>query len=140
MGKTTPIQKGAAALGASTNGVKKSSSNKIDFAAYFKLAQANSSGSASGSGATGPVFTKQDADAAVQGVYQQLLGHNATGNDYSKAIQIVMNQSQDTSSSGRQQALTNTLMKSPEYQVKQDNQYLDSIYNAVAADVRKAQV
>jgi len=130
----------AKTTGASTSGANKSSSNKIDFAALFKLAQANSSGSASGSGATGNVFTKQDADAAVQGVYQQLLGRNATGNDYSKAIQIVMSQSQDTDASGRQQVLTNALMKSPEYQVKQDNQYLDTIYNAVAADVRKAQV
>jgi hypothetical protein len=90
-------------------------------------------------GATGPVFTKQEADFAVQSVYQQLLGRNATGNDYSKAINLVMNQSQDTSIAARQQALTNSLMQSPEYKIKQDNKYLDVIYQAVAADVRNAQ-
>jgi hypothetical protein len=50
-----------------------------------------------------------------------------------------MSQSQDTSTTGRQQALTNALMQSPEYKIKQDNKYLDVIYQSVANDVRNAQ-
>jgi hypothetical protein len=50
-----------------------------------------------------------------------------------------MNQNQDTSTAARQQALTNSLMNSPEYRIKQDNKYLDVIYQAVSSDVRNAQ-
>jgi hypothetical protein len=39
----------------------------------------------------------------------------------------------------RQQALSNALMQSPEYKIKQDNKYLDVIYQSVANDVRNAQ-
>lgn len=103
---------------------------------YFATVKASGGGTTT---PTGPVFTKQEADFAVQSVYQQLLGRNATGNDYSKAINLVMNQNQDTSIAARQQALTNSLMNSPEYRIKQDNKYLDVIYQAVSADVREAQ-
>jgi hypothetical protein len=108
----------------------------IDFAKLIATVKANGGGTTS---AVGPVFTRQEADYAVQSVYQQLLGRNATGNDYSKAINLIMNQNQDTSTAARQQALTNSLMKSPEYRIKQDNKYLDVIYQAVSADVREAQ-
>jgi len=108
----------------------------IDFAKLIATVKANGGGTAT---STGPVFTKQEADFAVQSVYQQLLGRNATGNDYSKAINLIMNQNQDTSTAARQQALTNSLMQSPEYKIKQDNKYLDVIYQAVSADVREAQ-
>ena len=110
----------------------------IDFAKLIATVKANGGGTTS-TGSTGPVFTKQEADFAVQSVYQQLLGRNATGNDYSKAINLVMNQNKDTSTAARQQALTNSLMQSPEYRIKQDNKYLDVIYQAVSADVREAQ-
>jgi len=110
----------------------------IDFNKLVAAVKANGGGKTTA--ATGPVFTKQEADYAVQSVYQQLLGRNATGNDYSKAVNLIMSQSQDTSTAARQQALTNSIMKSPEYKIKQDNKYLDVIYQAVSADVRKAQV
>jgi hypothetical protein len=110
----------------------------VDLAKIIAAVKANGGGTTTGS--TGPVFTKQEADYAVQSVYQQILGRNATGNDYSKAINLIMGQSQDTSTAARQQALTNSLMDSPEYKIKQDNKYLDVIYQAVSADVRKAQV
>jgi hypothetical protein len=110
----------------------------VDLAKIIAAVKANGGGTTTG--ATGPVFTKQEADYAVQSVYQQILGRNATGNDYSKAINLIMGQSQDTSTAARQQALTNSLMDSPEYKIKQDNKYLDVIYQAVAGDVRKAQV
>ena len=121
-----------------TSSGNKPSSGQVDFAALFAAVKAQGGGTTSGTG--GAVFTKQEADFAVQSVYQQLLGRNATGNDYSKAVNIVMSQSQDTSTAARQQALTNAIMQSPEYKIKQENKYLDGIYTAVAADVRKAQV
>ena len=109
----------------------------IDLAKLIASVKANGGGQTTGS--TGPVFTKQEADYAVQSVYQQLLGRNATGNDYSKAINLIMSQNQDTSTAAHQQALTNSLMNSPEYKIKQDNKYLDVIYQAVSANVREAQ-
>jgi hypothetical protein len=111
--------------------------SSVDLAAI--LAKLKASGGGASSGSNGPVFTKQEADYAVQTVYQQLLGRNATGNDYSKAVNLIMNQSQDTSVAARQQALTNSLMQSPEYRIRQDNKYLDVIYQSVANDVRNAQ-
>jgi len=132
---TTPVEKGATAMGNSTVKNPNKASTGFDFVAAFKKAQSTLGNTS----ASGPVFTKQEADYAVQSVYQQLLGRNATGNDYSKAINLVMNQSKDNSIGARQQALTNALMQSPEYRIKQDNKYLDGIYQAVAANVREAQ-
>jgi len=132
---TTPVEKGAAAMGNATVKNSGKASTGFDMVAAFKKVQSTLGNTS----ASGPVFTKQEADYAVQSVYQQLLGRNATGNDYSKAINIVMGQSQDTSAAGRQQVLTNELMQSPEYKVKQDNKYLDVIYQSVANDVRNAQ-
>ena len=140
---TSPIDRGAAAMGDTTvkaatpKPASTTSSGGFDFAAAFAAVKAAGGGTTSGT--SGAVFTKQEADYAVQTVYQQLLGRNATGNDYSKAISTIMNQSQDTSTYGRQQALTNAIMASPEYKIKQDNKYLDGIYQAVSADVGKAQ-
>lgn len=141
----SPIEKGAAAMGgatvkapAATSPTTTTSSGKVDFAALFNAVKASGGGTTSGTG--GAVFTKQEANYYVQSVYQQMLGRNATGNDYSKAINLIMSQSQDTSGAARQQALTDSITQSPEYKIKQDNKYLDSIYQAVSADVRKAQV
>jgi hypothetical protein len=134
---TTPIEKGAAAMGDNTVKNPAATTDKAaDFLAkYFATVKAKGGGTT----ASGAVFTKQEADYAVQSVYQQMLGRNATGNDYSKAINLVMSQSQDNSVAARQQALTNELMQSPEYKIKQDNKYLDVIYQSVANDVRNAQ-
>jgi hypothetical protein len=110
--------------------------SSVNLAQILSTLKANGGGTSS----TGPVFTKQEADFAVQSVYQQMLGRNATGNDYSKAVNVIMSQSEDTSTAARQQALSNAIMQSPEYRIKQDNKYLDGIYQAVAANVREAQV
>jgi hypothetical protein len=133
---TTPVEKGAQAMGNSTVKNPSKASTGFDMVAAFKKVQSTLGNTS----ASGPVYTKQEADYAVQTIYQQMLGRNATGNDYSKAINLVMSQSQDTSTAGRQQALANAIMASPEYKIKQENKYLDGIYSAVAADVRKAQV
>jgi hypothetical protein len=110
--------------------------SSVDLAQILANLKASGGGTSS---SNGPVFTKQEADYAVQSVYRQILGRNATGNDYSKAINMIMSQSNDTSVAARQQALENSLIQSPEYKIKQDNKYLDVIYQSVANDVRNAQ-
>lgn len=87
----------------------------------------------------GPVFTRQEAVSYVQGVYQQLLGRNAAGAEVTKGVNIFINQSQDTSATGRQAALVEAVQGSQEFKVRKENTYLDAIYNAIEADVRKAQ-
>jgi hypothetical protein len=91
-------------------------------------------------GATGAVYTNKDADADVQAVYQQVLGRNAGGNEYAKAVVIAMGLGPDSGAAARQQAIMNFVQNTPEYAARQDNNYLDAIYNAIAADVAKTQV
>jgi hypothetical protein len=104
------------------------------FNAYLKQSAANNTGNA-----TGAVYTRQEADATVQGVYQQMFGKNAMGADYNNALNAAMSQSQDTSSTGRQQAVVNYLQSTPEYKSMQEDKYLDAIYTKIQANVRKAQ-
>lgn len=103
-----------------------------DFAALMQAA-ASMGGNVSG----GAVFTRQEGNYVVQNMYQQILGRNATGNEYAKAMSIVMGQSQDTTGTARGEAVANFIQSTPEYQARQENNYLDAIYNEVAADVRK---
>jgi len=87
----------------------------------------------------GPVYTKQDAEAAVQSVYQQLLGRNAVGAERSKAISVFLGQGADTGATGRQQAIIDMVQNDREFVVRQENKYMDAIYNRIAQDVREAQ-
>lgn len=96
-----------------------------------------SGGSANG---TKAVYTHADADADVQAVYQQVLGRNAAGNDYAKAVAIAMGIGPDSGAAARQQAIMNFVQNTPEYAARQDNQYLDAIYKEIAADVSRTQV
>ena len=136
---TSPIERGAAAMGdtkASTTTNKASAapaSSGFNMAEWIAKAQASNTGNA----VKGPVYTQQEADAAVQSIAQQLLGRNVTGIDYTKAVKAYLNQSQDTSIQGRQGAVINYLTGTQEYKAREENKYLDAIYNAVAADVRK---
>jgi hypothetical protein len=91
-------------------------------------------------GAKGAVYTNKDADADVQAVYQQVLGRNAGGNEYAKAVTIAMGLGPDSGAAARQQAILNFVQNTPEFAARQDNNYLDAIYNAIAADVSKTQV
>lgn len=100
----------------------------------IKTAQANNSGNA----ATGAVVTQQDAEADVQGLFTQMFGRSGVGVDYKKALNIYLNQSQDTGAPGRQQAVAEFLQSTPEFEARQENRYLDAIYNAIQADVQKA--
>jgi hypothetical protein len=106
----------------------------VDLAQAIKDAQAAGLGTSTG---TGAVYTKQEADAAVQSTYQSLLGRNAAGNEYAKAVQIYLGQSKDTQGEGRAQAVMNFVQSMPEFRVRQQDKYLDAIYDAVAADVAK---
>ena len=114
----------------SSSSKSKASNSTVDLKALLAMAP-------SVTGGTAAVYTKQEGDATVQNVFQQLLGRNAAGNDYAKALAIAMGQSQDTSTTGRSQAVANFVQNLPEYQAREDNKYLDAMYNAVAADVRK---
>jgi hypothetical protein len=106
------------------------------FIAAVKANMANSSGNAD----KGTVYTVQDADAAVQNIWQQLYGKNAMGADYAKAVSLYINQSQDTGEPGRNQAVIEFAQSTPEFQGMQEDKYLDAIYATVQANVRKAQV
>lgn len=104
------------------------------FFAALKLAQANNTGNATG----GAVYTQQEADAGVQATYQQILGRNALGAEYKKALSIYLNQSQDTSGTGRAQAVADFVMSTPEYRARQENNLLDGLYTMMAKDVQRA--
>jgi hypothetical protein len=103
---------------------------------FFELIK-NSQASNSGN-AKGPVYTQQEADAGVQSVYQQLLGRNALGGDYKKALSTWLGQAEDTSATGRAQAVVNLIMQTPEYKARQENNYLDGLYTMFAQDVQRA--
>lgn len=92
-----------------------------------------------GNVAKGPSFTTQDAASYVQSIYNQMLGRNANGAERTRAIGIFMNQAAETDVSGRQAAIVSAVQSTPEYRKRQENRYLDSIYQAVAEDVRRAQ-
>jgi hypothetical protein len=103
------------------------------FTELLKVSQANNTGNS-----TGVVYTQQEADAGVQATYQQLLGRNALGADYKKALAIYLNQSQDTSGAGRAQAVQDFIMSTPEYRARQENNLLDGLYTMMAKDVQRA--
>jgi hypothetical protein len=103
------------------------------FTELLKVSQANNSGNS-----TGAVYTQQEADAGVQATYQQLLGRNALGSDYKKALSLYLNQSQDTSGTGRAQAVANFVMSTPEYRARQENNLLDGLYTMMSKDVQRA--
>jgi hypothetical protein len=67
-----------------------------------------------------------------------LFGRAGVGVDYKKALNIYLNQSQDTGAPGRQQAVAEFLQSTPEFESRQENRYLDAIYGAIQADVQKA--
>ena len=118
----------AAGTGASSGGV--------DLAALVAAAQAAGLG---GDVASGPKYTTQDAAAYVQSVYQQLLGRNAVGAEKSKAVNVFLSQAADTSASARQQAIVDLVQGGEEFTIREENKYMDAIYNRIAEDVRKAQ-
>jgi hypothetical protein len=119
---------------ASNSGATKKETVAEQLANAIKIAQANNSGNA----ATGAVVTQQDAEADVQALFGQLFGRSGVGVDYKKALNIYLSQSQDTGAPGRQQAVVDYLQTTPEFEARQENRYLDAIYNAIQADVQKA--
>ena len=85
----------------------------------------------------GITYTSQDAKALVQSTYQQLLGRDATGGEYEKAFQKAMTQSGSTGAAGRQQAVVDFIKSTDEYDSRQENKYLDAIYNELAGEMRE---
>jgi hypothetical protein len=86
---------------------------------------------------SGISYTSQDAKALVQSTYQSLLGRDATGGEYEKAFQKAMTQSSSTGAGGRQQAVVDFIKSSDEYDSRQENKYLDAIYNELAGEMRE---
>lgn len=86
---------------------------------------------------SGISYTSQDAKALVQSTYQSLLGRDATGAEYEKAFQKAMTQSSSTGAGGRQQAVVDFIKSSDEYDSRQENKYLDAIYNELAGEMRE---
>jgi hypothetical protein len=84
--------------------------------------------------------TAQDAEAAIQNIYTQYLGRNAVGAERSKAINIFLSQPAGTDAMGRQQAVISVVQETPEFRKRQENDYLDAIYNKVLENVRRTQV
>lgn len=107
----------------------------VDLTSLIAAAQAAGMG---GSAVQGPSFTTQDATAYVQDIYRQMLGRNASGAERAKAVSIFLNQAAETNVGGRQAAVVSAIEQSPEFVARQDNRYLDAIYNAIAEDVRRA--
>jgi len=83
--------------------------------------------------------TAQDAEAAVQSIYSQMLGRNAAGAERSRAISKYLSQSTDTDAAGRQQAVISFVQELPEYRNRQENSYLDAIYNEISKNVQRTQ-
>jgi hypothetical protein len=86
---------------------------------------------------SGISYTSQDAKALVQSTYQSLLGRDATGAEYEKAFQKAMTQSSSTGAGGRQQAVVDFIKSSDEYDARQENKYLDAIFNELAGEMRE---
>ena len=106
----------------------------VDLAALVAAAS-----SMAGNTQQGPIFTRQDATSYVQNIYQQMLGRSAVGAELTRGINVFLNQARDTDVSGRQQAIVSQVQSGQEYRRRQENRYLDAIYNEVAEDVRRAQ-
>jgi len=85
-------------------------------------------------------YTAQDAKALIESTYQQMLGRDASGEEYSKAYAKVMGVGNQTGAAGRQQALLDYIQSSDEYNMMQENRYLDAMYKAIAGEVREVQV
>jgi hypothetical protein len=52
---------------------------------------------------------------------------------------VFLNQAAETDVGGRQAAIVSQIEATPEFRARQENRYLDAIYNAIAEDVRRAQ-
>lgn len=122
----TTAQTSAPKGGTPIQTAKKSSTNLQDL-----VSQAQKLG-LGGSTGNPYAYTSQDADATVQDVFTSLLGVNAMGSQYQRAVNIAMSQDPFTGPSGRQQAVENYVQSLPEYKAYQQNQWLDYIYQDLA--------
>lgn len=122
------------------NGNQTSNTGSNSFAAMAKDPKVAAMLAKMGAGSSGTAqVTSQDADYIVQSVYQQMLGRNAAGQEYARALSAAMSQDQATGTYGRMQAVMNAVQQSPEYQMELEDKYMDAAYNAVAASARKVQ-
>lgn len=86
--------------------------------------------------ASGSTWTQADSNATVQGVFQQLLGRNAQGVEYAKALSLLNTGA--GSSAGMTQAVTEYVQGLPEYQARTQNRWLEAIYNDLNKNIMEA--
>ena len=104
-----------------------------------KMLMAQDVASRQGSGTGAAAFTAKDAEALVQSAYQSLLGRDATGDEYSRALGLALGQSKQTGATGRQQSVIDYIKGTQEYDAKMENKYLDAMYSQVAGKVQAAE-
>jgi hypothetical protein len=90
-------------------------------------------GQASGGGRT---WTQADSDATVQSVFQQLLGRNAQGTEYAKALSLLNTAA--GSSAGMTNAVTQYVESLPEYQARTQDKWLGAIYDDLQRQMQEA--
>lgn len=139
MGKATDAAKAAAAKAAADAakkaGVGAASTPAFDLVAAMKAYQAANGNT----GTTGMAykFTDAEGNKVVQDMYNQLLGRNAFGNEYNRALKLVMAQDPYTGAQGRAQVVEDLIQNTPEYQARTQNSYLDAIYNKLQSDIAR---
>lgn len=94
----------------------------------------------SGVGSNAAAYTPQDAKALIESTYQQMLGRDASGEEYQKAYGKVMGVSNQTGAAGRQQALLDYIQSTDEYNAMREDKYLNAMYKAISGEVREVQV
>jgi len=117
--------------------IQTAKTTNIDIKAMMDAIAKQGAGKISGTGTVNP-YTAQDADATIQDMYQQLLGRNAMGAEYQRALQVYNAQSAQTGYQGRGQAIENIIQSTPEYQARSQNQWLETIYNDLANKMARA--
>jgi hypothetical protein len=120
-----------ASSSSSTSGVGAAKGSQVNLAEAIAAAKSLVGGSSAGR-----TWTQADSDAAVQGIFQQLLGRNAQGVEYAKALSLV--NSGAGTSAGITQAVQNYVESLPEYQSRSQNKWLEAIYNDLDSKIREA--
>lgn len=90
-----------------------------------------------GQSSSGRTWTAADSDAAVQGIFQQMLGRNAQGTEYAKALSLINSASSTTA--GITQAVQDYVAGLPEYQARSQDKWLGAIYDDLAKQMARAQ-
>jgi hypothetical protein len=117
-----------------TTGLGVAGGGNIDINKFIQDRLASGNQNIQGSAYT---YTPQEADAAIQDMYTQLLGRNASGAEYQRAYKVYMSQDQQTGYRGRAQAIQNIIQGTPEYAARSQDKWLDTIYQDLAQKIAR---